>query len=116
MGPSQPVWFDPKLFGGVRRYAGAVWLAGAIPAAVAGSLLAGPPGALLVLLLWGAVCLAGASVFRRVRTNRLHATRPPARCIACGEQTFARACPACGGTVERHAADPDPTHGGNSGA
>jgi hypothetical protein len=102
MGPSQPIWFDPKLFAGTRRYVGAAWLAGAVPVLVVGVVVAGGLGGLVALGVWAVVCLAVASGLNRARAAWLRDTRAPTRCQACGAATFTDPCPDCGAPVDRY--------------
>jgi hypothetical protein len=109
MGPSQPIWFDPTLFGGTRRYVGAVWLAGAVPVMIVGAALAGPIGAVVAAVLWGMACLGVAAAWTRARGHWFAATRSPVTCASCGTSTFTDPCPACGARIDR--VGHGPTHG-----
>jgi hypothetical protein len=97
--PSMPIWFDPTLPGEARGYVGAVWLAGVVPALLAGAVSAGILGGIVGIAVWTSLCSAGARAFRGARRAWLRATRSPGRCPGCGERTFSSSCPGCGSPV-----------------
>jgi hypothetical protein len=102
--PSQPIWSDPKLPAHSRDYVEAVWLAGVVPALVLGASVGSVLGAILAVVTWSGLCVAGARVFRRARGSWWSATRAPADGGTCAETTFAPTCPSCGGPRTRKSA------------
>lgn len=99
LGPSQPVWFDPKLFAGVTRFGGAIFTALLVPVVLVGLLVAGPLGAVTGVVLLVLATTLGADRFQAARARRRAATLAPRACPSCGEGTLSSRCPGCGAEV-----------------
>lgn len=98
-GPQLPVWFDPTLMRGARRYAGGVWTALFLPTVVGGLELAGPLGSIIGVVLLTIACTIGADRIARARMRRRAAELQPRRCGSCGTDTISLSCPSCGTTM-----------------